>query len=189
MSPLAGTTRDAIETCLDVGGFPVVLLDTAGLRAETGDPIEREGIRRALDNAKTADLLILVLDAAAMEKTDTEFVAKSALEILDKFKVECSSARTVVVVNKCDLVSGGDIMERENSSDVMFVSCKTNAGVDAAIAGLTEIFRGLCATSLGESPLLTRQRHRLHLERALRHLGEVRDKLFKESTPTNKNCG
>ena len=155
-------------------------MDTAGLRAKTGDPIEREGIRRALDNAKTADLVLLVMDASALEKTETEFLAKSALEILDQFNVECCSARTVVVVNKCDLLSGGELMERENSSEVKFVSCKTNAGVDAAIAGLTAIFRGLCATSLGESPLLTRQRHRLHMERALRHLGEARDTSSKE---------
>ena len=59
VSPIAGTTRDALETCLDVGGFPVVVVDTAGLREETADPIEREGIRRALDNAKSADLIIM----------------------------------------------------------------------------------------------------------------------------------
>ena len=175
VSPLAGTTRDALETCLDVGGFPVVVVDTAGLRDETDDPIEREGIRRALDNARSADLIVLVLDASVTETTETEFLMESAREILDKFRIERGSGtRTIVIANKCDLVK-----ERgENSAEVKFVSCKTDAGVDAAIADLTEILRELCATSLGESPLLTRQRHRLHLEKALGHLGKSCPKMF-----------
>ena len=169
VSPLAGTTRDALETCLDVGGFPVVVVDTAGLRDETDDPIEREGIRRALDNAKTADLIVLVVDASSLETTETEFVMASAGEFLDKFQIERGSdMRTIVIANKCDLLKQGG----ENSAEVKFVSCKSDAGVDAAIADLTEILRELCGTSLGESPLLTRQRHRLHLERALGHLGK-----------------
>lgn len=48
VSPIAGTTRDVIESTIDVGGYPVVLCDTAGLRT-TNDPIENEGVTRALD--------------------------------------------------------------------------------------------------------------------------------------------
>jgi len=165
VSPIAGTTRDALETCLDVGGFPVVVVDTAGLREETADPIEREGIRRALDNAKSADLIIMVVDASVLETTETESLMESAREILDKFKIE-RGTKTIVIANKCDLVK----YKRENSAEVKFVSCKTDAGVGAALADLTGILRELCATSLGENPLLTRQRHRLHLEKALGHL-------------------
>ena len=159
VSPLAGTTRDALETCLDVGGFPVVVVDTAGLRKETDVPIEREGIRRALDNAVNADLIILVLDASALEKTETEFLTNTASDLLDKFQIDRGSGtRTIVIANKCDLLK-----ERgENSAEVKFVSCKTEAGVDAALVDLTDILQELCATSFGESPLLTRQRHRIH---------------------------
>jgi tRNA modification GTPase len=63
VSPYAGTTRDVIEVHLDLGGFPVTLLDTAGIR-ETRDPVELEGVRRARDRAANADLVLWVVDAS-----------------------------------------------------------------------------------------------------------------------------
>src|SRR5450830_200361 len=63
VSPYAGTTRDVIEVHLDLGGLPVTLLDTAGIRA-TDDPVEREGVRRARERAASADLVLWVADAS-----------------------------------------------------------------------------------------------------------------------------
>jgi tRNA modification GTPase len=63
VSPYAGTTRDVIEVHLDLGGLPVTLLDTAGIR-ETDDPVEREGVRRARERAAGADLVLWVVDAS-----------------------------------------------------------------------------------------------------------------------------
>ncbi len=65
MSATAGTTRDVIEVHLDLGGYPVMLADTAGLR-ESIDEIENEGVRRALKRAEQADLKLLVFDGAAL---------------------------------------------------------------------------------------------------------------------------
>ena len=62
VSPFAGTTRDVIEVHLDLGGWPVTLLDTAGIR-ETDDPVELEGVRRARERAGAADLVLWVVDA------------------------------------------------------------------------------------------------------------------------------
>ncbi len=64
VSPHAGTTRDIIEVHLDLGGLPVTLLDTAGIR-ETTDPVEMEGVRRARERAASADLVLWVVDASA----------------------------------------------------------------------------------------------------------------------------
>ncbi len=64
VSPYAGTTRDVIEVHLDLGGWPVTLLDTAGIR-ESDDPVEREGVRRARERAAAADLVLWVVDATA----------------------------------------------------------------------------------------------------------------------------
>ncbi|RDV04036.1 tRNA uridine-5-carboxymethylaminomethyl(34) synthesis GTPase MnmE [Undibacter mobilis] len=64
VSPYAGTTRDVIEVHLDLGGYPLTLLDTAGVR-ETGDPVEMEGVRRARERAAAADLVLWVTDASA----------------------------------------------------------------------------------------------------------------------------
>ena len=62
VSPYAGTTRDVIEVHLDLGGWPVTLLDTAGIR-DTDDPVELEGVRRARERAAGADLVLWVVDA------------------------------------------------------------------------------------------------------------------------------
>ncbi len=64
VSPYAGTTRDVIEVHLDLAGWPVTLLDTAGIR-DSDDPVEREGVRRARDRAAAADLVLWVVDATA----------------------------------------------------------------------------------------------------------------------------
>lgn len=64
VSPFAGTTRDVIEVHLDLGGLPVTLLDTAGIR-DTDDPVEFEGVRRARERAASADLVLWVVDASA----------------------------------------------------------------------------------------------------------------------------
>src|SRR3954464_3958234 len=64
VSPYAGTTRDVIEVHLDLGGYPVTLLDTAGVR-ESDDPVEQEGVRRARARAETADLVLWVEEAGA----------------------------------------------------------------------------------------------------------------------------
>jgi len=69
VSPYAGTTRDVIEVHLDLKGWPVTLLDTAGIR-ETGDPVEMEGVRRARERAATADLVLWVVDASAPAEGD-----------------------------------------------------------------------------------------------------------------------
>ncbi|MBS0248283.1 MAG: tRNA uridine-5-carboxymethylaminomethyl(34) synthesis GTPase MnmE [Proteobacteria bacterium] len=64
VSPYAGTTRDVIEVHLDLGGYPMTLLDTAGIR-ETSDPVEMEGVARARARAAAADLVLWLADATA----------------------------------------------------------------------------------------------------------------------------
>jgi tRNA modification GTPase len=79
VSPFAGTTRDVIEVHLDLGGWPVTLLDTAGIR-DTSDPVELEGVRRARERANGADLVLWVVDAgqgAALENAAASGAAKS----------------------------------------------------------------------------------------------------------------
>ena len=89
----AGTTRDVVEVHLDLGGFPVVLADTAGLR-EAADEIELiQGIRRALDRAANADLKLAVFDATALPELDAQTIM-----VVDN--------QTLVVVNKVDRASG-----------------------------------------------------------------------------------
>jgi tRNA modification GTPase len=153
VSPFPGTTRDVLELHLDLGGYPVTVLDTAGIR-ETNDPVEREGVRRASEQAAGANLVLWVVDAAASECQTLQLPA---------IKVASESAAWLVV-NKMDLVAEEKQRRIESRFDtkevVNFVSSKTGAGVDElvnAVARFAERF------FTPEPALVTRERQRAHL--------------------------
>lgn len=154
-SPVPGTTRDVIEVVLDLGGYPVIVADTAGLR-ESADVVEREGLRRARQRAATADLRLYVYDA-----TDPEgWVGAAAWR----------SAQTVVAANKIDRLTGGEAGLPEG---VLGISALTGEGIPALLDALTKrIAAGYQSTAL----VLTRARHREAVEIAaiaLRRSGTV----------------
>src|SRR5215472_15125362 len=153
-SAIAGTTRDVIEVHLDLGGYPAILADTAGLR-ESGDEIEAEGVRRARARATEADLKLMVLDTTRPEE------ASAAVRAL-------VDAETLVVANKIDLVAeehASAWTDRVGATPALRISVKTGAGLDALLARLTDEFaRRFDATG---APLITRARHRAALEECL----------------------
>src|SRR5271166_277142 len=95
VSPFPGTTRDVLELHLDLGGFPATVLDTAGIR-ETEDPVEREGVRRASEQAAGANLVLWVIDAAVAGGRDPASLRTPVALAL--------GTSTWVAVNKIDLV-------------------------------------------------------------------------------------
>ena len=137
VSDIAGTTRDVIEVHLDLAGFPVVLADTAGLRAGA-DAIEEEGVRRAQARADQSDLKIAVFDGAVWPVRD------AATEAL-------IDADTICVVNKIDL--GVSVVGL-----FIGVSAITGAGLDALETALAEAVRVRFQPTA--APALTRARHR-----------------------------
>ncbi|HVA12494.1 MAG TPA: tRNA uridine-5-carboxymethylaminomethyl(34) synthesis GTPase MnmE [Stellaceae bacterium] len=148
-SHLAGTTRDVIEVAFDLGGYPVVLADTAGLR-DGADVVEAEGVRRARARAATADLKLVVLDATRPEE------AAMLCGLID--------VRTLVVANKIDL-SGGDDgawADELGAGPALRCSATTGAGIAALIARLGEAVEE--SLTAGATPLVTRLRHRQALE-------------------------
>jgi tRNA modification GTPase len=154
VSPFPGTTRDVLELHLDLGGYPVTVLDTAGIR-ETNDPVEREGVRRASEQAAGANLVLWVVDAAASE---CQTLRLPAINV-------ASESAAWLVVNKMDLVAEETQRRIESRFDtkevVNFVSSKTGAGVDElvnAVAGFAERF------FTPEPALVTRERQRAHLK-------------------------
>jgi len=145
VSDTPGTTRDVLEVRLDLGGYPVILADTAGLR-EPGDAIEREGVRRALARARAADLRLLLLDGAAVEPTKG----------LDP---QLQATAELTVWNKADLATG--------SRPGRWISAKTGTGLDELIR---ELARQAEARLTGEGPALTRLRYRQALDKAVQSL-------------------
>ena len=145
VSEVPGTTRDVIEVRLDLGGFGVVVADTAGLR-EAGDAVEQEGVRRALTRARDADLAVLVLDGMTGEKPilADDVAAKLCLTVWNK----------------------RDLGEHIAGTDELSISAKTGEGIDALVAALTAKARMLADVQT-EAPPLTRARHRAALQDAV----------------------
>jgi tRNA modification GTPase len=150
VSPFPGTTRDVLEVHLDLGGYPVTVLDTAGIR-EANDPVEREGVRRANEQAASADLVLWVVDATEGQATPSPCRS-----------VGPSGTVTWIVVNKIDLPARDRINEsRFNTmNQVHFISSATGEGVDELVNALLGFAEGFFTA---EPALVTRERQRAHL--------------------------
>ena len=150
----AGTTRDVVEVHLDLGGFPVIVADTAGLR-EAADGVEREGIRRAEARAAEADIRLALFDITLWPELD----AKTLGLVGDD---------TVPILNKADLLGPGQgpgAKERVGGRPVVIASAKTGAGM----AELLKCVESMVShrIDLAGSPALTRVRHRDALEQSV----------------------
>jgi tRNA modification GTPase len=160
VSPHAGTTRDVIEVHLDLEGYPVVLLDTAGIR-DTIDPVEEEGVRRARDRAADADLVLWL----------TEPMADVGLP-----EAQASARGPVwLLVNKVDLVRGDGARPAAFDGRSFRISAEHGQGVGELTTELGKYAADYFGA--GESALVTRTRQRGLLETtvsALRRAGEVR---------------
>jgi tRNA modification GTPase len=155
VSPYPGTTRDVIEVHLDLGGYPVTLLDTAGIR-DSSDPVEQEGVRRAQDRAADADLVLWVIDASAAGPFGKD-VPENLLRS-DVWRV----------MNKIDLGVQNTCQINESlsaSSVALSISATTGTGMEALLGGLAAYAEKFFSTT--ESPLVTRARHRHALEETL----------------------
>jgi tRNA modification GTPase len=159
-----GTTRDVLEAHLDIGGYPVTVLDTAGIR-DSIDPIEQEGVRRATAQAASADLVLWVVDAV-----DAGGGRAGLPEAVP------AGARAWLVVNKIDLLASGPPPDGEatfgsaSALPVYLLSCRSGAGLAALIAAL----QAFAAEALTTEPaLVTRERQRAHLRAALEALTEA----------------
>jgi tRNA modification GTPase len=116
VSPYAGTTRDVIEVHLDLDGYPVTLLDTAGIRP-TDDPVEQEGVRRAQQRASAADLVLWVTEASAAEET-TWADALAGDDDTPSAAMELANCSIWQVRNKIDLVTGSNEPDAAERSEL-----------------------------------------------------------------------
>ncbi|HKA81383.1 MAG TPA: tRNA uridine-5-carboxymethylaminomethyl(34) synthesis GTPase MnmE [Xanthobacteraceae bacterium] len=156
VSPFPGTTRDVLEVHLDLGGYPVTVLDTAGIR-ETSDPVEQEGVRRASEQASSADLVLWLVDAAATDPHTVPGLARS---------IEAPAGSALwFVVNKIDLVEQDQLRRVESGFGreltVHLLSSATGQGIDELVNELTRFAE---STFTAEPAMVTRQRQRARLE-------------------------
>ena len=170
VSPVAGTTRDLIEVHLDLEGFAVTLVDTAGIR-DSDDPVEQEGVRRARERVAAADLVLWVLDASAGGEIAVDTVAN-----------EFPNTSKWIVWNKIDLVSVLRIKTLRSvvhklDYRVHFISALSGFGFTEFIAGLAQQSREYLGST--EPALVTRERHRRALEETVVAL----DRALQRSAP------
>ena len=158
VSEIAGTTRDVIETHLNLDGYPVVVSDTAGIR-ESKNEIEKKGIKLALNRAEDADLKLIIVDAKSVDFTS---VLK---ELIDE--------NAILVVNKSDLIAG-NINNELKKHDHILVSIKNNLNLDKLILKIKKKLENKFI-SYGDI-LITRERHRQHLEQCISHLKNFKNK-------------
>jgi tRNA modification GTPase len=168
VSDIAGTTRDVIEAHLNLGGYPVIISDTAGLRpdqiSEKGqEGIESEGIQRALQKAKTADIRLLVFDGTSAEA--------------DSYSLDLIDDNAVVIVNKADVHNGDKNLfhvkqDALQGHEPLFISVTSGQGIGELIEHLTVKIAEKFSVSR-ETPSLTRERHRQHLEQCQKYLSHA----------------
>ena len=159
VSEIAGTTRDVIETHLNIDGYPVVLSDTAGIR-DSKDEIEKRGLRLALKKAEDADLNLIVI-----EPKNAHFTGF--------LKDLVSSDKTIIVVNKSDLGVDEMILDFKKYNPI-YISLKNKKNINSLISAIKDKLKNQFISS--EDILITRERHRQHLQQCVLHLENFKNK-------------
>ena len=147
-----GTTRDIIETFLNIDGYPVILSDTAGIR-EAKNEVEKKGISLALGKSKVADLNIIMIDNSS-KKVDQRII-----NLINK--------DSIVLLNKSDIKS---YHNHKFDTDTILVSVKNNKNIDLFIKKLKEKLSKKFTSS--DSALITRERHRVKLNDCLSEINK-----------------
>ena len=156
VSDEAGTTRDVIETYLNIDGYPVILADTAGIRSATNE-IEKKGISLALDKSKEADLNIVVIDNSSKD------IDEEIKKLINK--------NSIVLLNKSDI---SNKQNHKFDTDVVLASVTNNKNIDQLINKIKNKLSNKYSTS--DSILISRERHRVKLNDSLKEL----DKFLKK---------
>jgi len=158
VSEIAGTTRDVIETHLNLDGYPVIVSDTAGIR-DSKDEIEKKGIKLALKSAEKADLRLVVIEPKNLDFTG--------------FLKDLFDKNSILIINKSDLLKK-QLDPEIKKLDHVLISIIKNSNLDILIKKIKKKLKDRFISS--EDILITRERHRQHLEQCVEHLINFADK-------------
>ncbi|OCW83581.1 tRNA modification GTPase MnmE [Pelagibacteraceae bacterium GOM-A5] len=158
VSETAGTTRDVIEAHLNFDGYPVIISDTAGIR-NSGDEIEKKGIKLALNRAENADLNIIVIEPKNVDFT--------------RFLSDLINKKAILVINKSDL--GTDqIHDQLDKYDPIYISIKLEKNLDKLVNIIKKNLKNKFISS--NDIFITRERHRINLEKCVQQLETFEEK-------------
>ncbi|XP_035210528.1 tRNA modification GTPase GTPBP3, mitochondrial-like isoform X2 [Stegodyphus dumicola] len=198
VSSTAGTTRDIIETSLNLGGYLVNISDTAGIR-ETSDSVEQEGVKRTKERSRKADILIFVMESKQVLKLMDSYSLKETdiltyllrVELGEDFfndlknlqnssdENECSThigMNVILLLNKIDLLSPEEfqrISHLENSNPaICAISSTEGMGMGRFVDHFSRNVQEICCGHRGEEPTITQERHRQYVQKCYEHLME-----------------
>ncbi|PPR08475.1 MAG: tRNA modification GTPase MnmE [Proteobacteria bacterium] len=164
VSDIAGTTRDVVQSHLDIAGFPVVLQDTAGIR-QTDDVIEAEGVKRSYKSAELADLLLLVVDSSEINNIDEDLLK------------QLQPGKSIILSSKSDLVDAkipASLNYQDNEYKIIDVNLTDDSSLDKVFPELETMLKALFKDA-EDGAFLTRKRHtnavieaKAHLENAMK---------------------
>ena len=152
VSEIAGTTRDVIETHLNLDGYPVIVSDTAGIR-DSKDEIEKKGIKLALKSAEEADLRLVVIEPKNLDFTG--------------FLKDLFDENSILIINKSDLLKK-QLDPQIKKLDHVLISIIKNSNLDILINKIINKLKDKFISS--EDIVITRERHRRHLKQCVEHL-------------------
>ena len=158
VSEIAGTTRDVIETHLNIDGYPVIVSDTAGIR-DSKNEIEKKGIKLSLDRAENADLKLVVVDAKNID--------------ISQFLTTLLKKDAILVINKSDLIHD-ELDPKIKKMNHVLISLKQNKNLDKLILKIKENLKNKLISD--DDILITRERHRQHLIQCVENLKNFYDK-------------
>ena len=163
VSEIAGTTRDVIETHLNLDGYPVIVSDTAGIRNSKNE-IEKKGIKIALNRAEDADLKLVIVGTKNVDFTN---VLKNLL-----------TKNAILVINKSDLIQK-NLNNKFNKYEHVLISIKNESNLNKLISKIKSKLKNKFTNS--EDILITRERHRQNLINCVKHL----EKFQKQNSEQN----
>jgi tRNA modification GTPase len=180
VTPFPGTTRDTIEESASIAGIPVQLIDTAGL-TPSSDLIESIGVERSREAARSADLLLFVLDGAEpLQPLDLVAAAELHALTLDADRQDAKPPRALLVVNKADLprvVEDRVIQELWDGARIVHSSALSSEGVTTLAQTISDLMLGGGSDLGAGETLVTSARHSDALRRALGHIDAARQTL------------
>lgn len=160
ISQTPGTTRDAVETSIDVNGYKVTISDTAGIRSHSSDEIELLGIERTIKKSEQCDLCLLIVDPSSKP-----LINENLTQMIQSMQTR--GKEFIIIVNKQDLLTNENHLKsvigslKEKLGDqfpIITVSCKTQEGIESLIKQLTKIFQRLSETTDDSSPIIASRR-------------------------------
>jgi tRNA modification GTPase len=181
VSPVKGTTRDVVEVRMDISGYPVILADTAGISDDISNEIELEGVRRSKERIILSSLIILMIDINDVpSKQQLDLKISEILGINE----DHSEKQILVVLNKTDLLQQKpDLFESDKEITFLYISCATGEGVTKLIEVIQEKIGNymLGNSEKSSESVITRSRHRIHLDQANKSLSTFID-MYDDST-------